>query len=65
MIDQTLSERAWEISKGCRKITPAFMVRKLKINFDTATVICQKIWLRRNREAREDARIFLESVGGI
>lgn len=62
MIDQTLAERAWEISQGYRKITPAFMVRKLKINFDTAHVVCQTIWLRRNREAREEARLFLESI---
>lgn len=65
MIEQTLAERAWEISKGYRKITAPLLVRKLKINFDTANVICQKIWLRRNREAREDARLFLESMGGI
>lgn len=62
MIDKNLLDRAWEISQEYRKITPAFIVRKLKVNFDVAEVICQKIWLRRNREGREAARMFLDSL---
>lgn len=62
MIEQSLLDRAWDISLEYRKITPAFMVRKLKINFDTAHVVCQKIWLRRNREAKEETKRFLESL---
>lgn len=46
-------ESAWKILHEFKRITPALIMRKLHVNGETANKICQKVWLRQNREARK------------
>lgn len=50
-------QKAWEIQSECRRrISPIFLMRKLKINYDFAFKICCKIRLRMHLEARAMAK---------
>lgn len=54
MLDD-LEIKAYELSKKFRKISPMFLMRKFKLTFIAAQEICRRVWLRNNREAREEA----------
>jgi len=54
MIEDIL-EKAYELSKKQRRLSPVFLMRKLKITFKCSQKICHIIWLRIYKEARETA----------
>ena len=52
MIEE-IEEKAYELSKTERRISPFFLMRKFKITFNCAQNICQKVWLRMHKDAKE------------
>jgi hypothetical protein len=50
-MEEELERQAYELYKQ-RRITTPFLMRKLKISWDMAQRICNKIWIRSYREAK-------------
>lgn len=55
-MESELTKRAYEISKGFRRVSPALFMRKLKLSWDGAFKVCCKVWLKQHLEARELAK---------
>jgi len=52
MLEKDLEERAYSLLQKFKRITPALLVRKLKITMQMANKICHIVWLRMHKEAR-------------
>lgn len=55
-------QKAWNLLKDFRRITPALLMRRFKIKGEFASKICQKIWLRQHAEARMAASKIYDSL---
>jgi hypothetical protein len=51
-----LENKAYDISKKHRRISPALLMRTLQVNGDMAFKLCCKVWMRQHLEAREWCR---------
>lgn len=61
-MEENLISQVFEISKHCKKISPFFLMRKFKINYECAVKICNKISLRNHLEAKELAKKWNENI---
>lgn len=61
MIEEYI-EKAWELLNEFKRITPILVARKFKLEMKFAQKVCEQVWLRQNREARE-AAMELENYG--
>jgi len=50
---KTLDERTYELSKKFRKLSPALLMKKFKINYEAAQELHLRVCLRNFYEARE------------
>ena len=55
-MNETLEEKAYAYLEFHRKITPTFLIFKLKLSDDAANKLCGKIQLRQHLEARKLAK---------
>ncbi len=50
---ENIEEESFKLFSKFRKITPIFLMRKFKITYDFAEIICIKIALRQHFEIRK------------
>lgn len=55
-MENELENKIFEFCSNLKKISPFLLMRKFKLNYDTANKICSKIWLKNHLEARNLAR---------
>lgn len=46
-------QKSWDLLGEFTRITPHIIMRRFKLTMDFAKILCQKIWVRQNKEARE------------
>ena len=46
-------EQAYQMLNEFRKINPTLLMRRFKLNHETALLICEKVWLRQHIETRK------------
>lgn len=55
-MNENIEDQAFELLKTLRKVTPTLLMYKLKISYDMAKKLCDKISLRQHVEMRRYVR---------
>lgn len=55
-------QKAWNLLKEFRRITPLLIARKFKLRLEYAQKVCQHVWLRQHITARQ-AAVGLDNFG--
>lgn len=53
---ENFEDKAYQMLDEFRSISPALLMRRFQINFDSANRICMNVWKRQHLEARELAK---------
>jgi len=52
-MNENLEKEAFKLLSVFRKITPVFLMRRFKLNYDMANKICSRVALRQHLEIRK------------